>query len=216
MICEDPQTMTNCTLISKSIGGSTSSDVVLAFWHLFMWFWTSGFVNAIGVMVVAGTIGKWYFKKEEEKSEVGSTTLLQALCCVLTYHLGSVAYGSLVIAVIQLIRSIMLCDWRRGVTDRYVDRKFKETQTMNPLVKCGFKCCHCCLFCLEKCMRYISRNAYILVINRGQNFFKASVESFSLLVSNLATVTTLKSVSTLFIWIGKIGNCLLYVALECG
>ena len=106
MICEDPQTMTNCTLISKSIGGSTSSDVVLAFWHLFMWFWTSGFVNAIGVMVVAGTIGKWYFKKEEEKSEVGSTTLLQALCCVLTYHLGSVAYGSLVIAVIQLIRSI--------------------------------------------------------------------------------------------------------------
>ena len=30
MICEDPQTMTNCTLISKSIGGSTSSDVVLA------------------------------------------------------------------------------------------------------------------------------------------------------------------------------------------
>ena len=216
MICEDPQTMTNCTLISKSIGGSTSSDVVLAFWHLFMWFWTSGFVNAIGVMVVAGTIGKWYFKKEEEKSEVGSTTLLQALCCVLTYHLGSVAYGSLVIAVIQLIRSIMLCDWRQGVTDRYVDRKFKETQTMNPLVKCGFKCCHCCLFCLEKCMRYISRNAYILVINRGQNFFKASVESFSLLVSNLATVTTLKSVSTLFIWIGKIGNCLLYGSLGRG
>ena len=65
-------------------------------------------------------------------------------------------------------------------------------------------------------MRYISRNAYILVINRGQNFFKASVESFSLLVSNLATVTTLKSVSTLFIWIGKIGNCLLYGSLGRG
>ena len=214
MICEDPKTMTNCTLISKSISGSTSSDVVLAFWHLFMWFWTSGFVNAIGVMVVAGTIGKWYFKKEEEKGDVGSTTLLQALCCVLTSHLGSVAYGSLVIAVIQLVRSIMLWVMGARVTDRYIDRKFKETQTMNPLVKCGFKCCHCCLFCLEKCMRYISRNAYILVINRGQNFFKASVESFSLLVANLAKVTTLKSVSTLFIWIGKVGNCVLCVFLR--
>ena len=96
------------------------------------------------------------------------------------------------------------------MTNRYIDRKFKETQSMNPLVKCGFKCCHCCLFCLEKCMRYISRNAYILVINRGMNFFSASTTSFSLLLSNLATVTTLKSVSTLFIWIGKIANCVLY------
>lgn len=68
------------------------------------------------------------------------------------------------------------------------------------------KCCHCCLLCLEKCMKYISRNAYILVITRGTNFFKSSMESFSLLAANIGTVTVLKSVSTLFIWMGKISN----------
>lgn len=94
----------------------------------------------------------------------------------------------------------------------YLDRKFKEQQTKNPLVKCGFKCCHCCLACLEKCMKYLSRNAYILVITRGTNFFKSSVNSFGLLASNLATVSVLKSVSTLFIWMGKMSNIIMYLS----
>ena len=89
---------------------------------------------------------------------------------------------------------------------RYIDNRFKKSQSGNPLVKCGMKCCHCCLLCLEKCMKYISRNAYILVIMRGSNFFKSSVESFSLLASNIGAVTVLKSVSTLFIWMGKVAN----------
>ena len=111
MVCEDPETMQNCTLLSRAVDGSVSGDVVLAFWHLFMWFWTSGFINAIGVMVVAGTVGKWYFKKEEEKSDVTLFTIGLAFCCVLTYHLGSVAFGSLIIAIVQLVRSIMLFVW---------------------------------------------------------------------------------------------------------
>ena len=111
MVCEDLETMQNCTLLSRAVDGSVSGDVVLAFWHLFMWFWTSGFINAIGVMVVAGTVGKWYFKKEEEKSDVTLFTIGQAFCCVLTYHLGSVAFGSLIIAIVQLVRSIMLFVW---------------------------------------------------------------------------------------------------------
>lgn len=66
MLCEDPETMTNCTYLSKAMEGNTGSDVVLAFWHLFVWFWSSGFVNAIGTMTIAGTVGKWYFKKSDD------------------------------------------------------------------------------------------------------------------------------------------------------
>ena len=46
---------------------NTSTDIFLAFWHLFIWFWSSGFVNAIGTMTVAGTVGKWYFQKKGDK-----------------------------------------------------------------------------------------------------------------------------------------------------
>lgn len=61
-------------------------------------------------------------------------------------------------------------------------------------------------------MKYLSRNAYILVITRGTNFFKSSVNSFGLLASNLATVSVLKSVSTLFIWMGKMSNIIMYLS----
>ena len=91
----------------------------------------------------------------------------------------------------------------------YVEQKLNKPDTKNPLVKCGFKCCHCCLLCLEKCMKYISRNAYISVIMRGNNFFSAACYSFGLLAANLLTVGVLKSVSTLFIWMGTISNCLM-------
>lgn len=118
MLCEDPETMTNCTYLSKAMEGNTGSDVVLAFWHLFVWFWSSGFVNAIGTMTIAGTVGKWYFKKSDDtvfydprgnvQTRIGFGTLMQTFACVCCYHLGSVAYGSFVIATIQLFRSIML------------------------------------------------------------------------------------------------------------
>ena len=65
MVCEDPDTMTNCTFISRAIEKDTPSDVILGFWNLFRFLWSSGLVNAIGVMAVAGTVGKWYFKKED-------------------------------------------------------------------------------------------------------------------------------------------------------
>lgn len=58
-------------------------------------------------------------------------------------------------------------------------------------------------------MKYLSRNAYILVITRGTNFFKSSVTSFSLLAANIGTVSMLKSVSTLFIWMGKLTNIIM-------
>ena len=59
--------MTNCTYLSKTVNGNGGSHLILTFWHLFVWFWSAGFVNAIGTMTVAGTVGKWYFHKEGDK-----------------------------------------------------------------------------------------------------------------------------------------------------
>ena len=70
LFCEDPATKTNCTYISKAMKSNTSTDIFLAFWHLFIWFWSSGFVNAIGTMTVAGTVGKWYFQKKDDQVSI--------------------------------------------------------------------------------------------------------------------------------------------------
>lgn len=76
--------------------------------------------------------------------------ILQSFKIMLRFHLGSVAFGSLVIALVQLVRSIIAA----------VEAYTKESQ--NSFTKCIFKTCHCCLYCFEKILQYLSRNAYIV------------------------------------------------------
>lgn len=71
------------------------------------------------------------------------------------YHTGSIAFGSLLIAIIQLIRIIL----------EYIDHKLKGKE--NRVVKFILCCCKCCFWCLEKFMKFINRNAYIMVISCG-------------------------------------------------
>jgi hypothetical protein len=74
-----------------------------------------------------------------------------------TKALGSIALGSLIIAVIQFIRFIL----------EYVDRKTKELQGGSAALKYLISCLKCCAWCLEKIMKFINRNAYIIVGVKG-------------------------------------------------
>jgi len=67
------------------------------------------------------------------------------------YHTGSLAFGSLIIAIIQVIRIIL----------EYIDHKLKGKE--NKVVKFIICCCKCCFWCLEKFMKFLNRNAYIMV-----------------------------------------------------
>ncbi len=66
------------------------------------------------------------------------------------YHLGTVAFGSLIIAVIRMVRTVL----------SYIEEKLKKYN--NDLTRCLICMCKCCLYCLEKFMRFINRNAYIM------------------------------------------------------
>jgi solute carrier family 44 (choline transporter-like protein), member 2/4/5 len=69
------------------------------------------------------------------------------------YHMGSIAFGSLLIAVIQFIRAVMA----------YLQRHSKAMQEGNRLVKAMFCCVQCCLKCLQTLVEVFTRNAFIFV-----------------------------------------------------
>jgi hypothetical protein len=73
-----------------------------AWYFLFCLFWTSNFITAVGDMIVAIAVSKWYFTKD--KSKLGFSPVLRSIGTTLFYHLGTCAYGSLILATIQLIR----------------------------------------------------------------------------------------------------------------
>ena len=46
-------------------------------------------------------------------------------------------------------------------------------QDGNKFVKCAFKMVGCCLYCFEKCVKYVSKMAYITTAISGTYFFSA-------------------------------------------
>lgn len=85
----------------------------------------------------------------------------------------------------------------------YVEKRFQKHKNGN-VVYC---CIHSVLGCCECWMKYLSKNAYILVINRGYNLLQASVESFQLIAENLTIVSSLQTVYLLYLWLGKLSVC---------
>jgi choline transporter-like protein 2/4/5 len=102
-------------------------------YHLFGLLWTNQFIVGFGLMVVAGAIANFYWT-------AGDTNLMPAAPVMgsvrrtARYHLGSIALGSFLVAVIQFIRLVL----------EYIDRKTKNMQEANPIYKylmCIVKCC---------------------------------------------------------------------------
>jgi choline transporter-like protein 2/4/5 len=85
---------------------------------------------------------------------------------------GTVAFGSLVIAIIRMLRTIL----------EYIESKLKMYN--NDLTRCLICACKCCLWCLEKFMRFINRNAYIMCAIKSTNFCSSASQAFNLLMRN--------------------------------
>lgn len=78
---------------------------------LFVWFWTSQFIVAVGQIVIALTVSVWYFTRD--RKQIGNSTFFRSICLVSVYHLGTAAFGSLIIAVVKTIRAVLTYIRRR-------------------------------------------------------------------------------------------------------
>ena len=94
------------------------------------------------------------FKKliyDRDKSRLGCPIARSTGYCV-RYHLGSLAFGSLLIALMKLVRLLF----------SYLERKLKGAGTdCCGMIKCLTCFCKCCLYCFEKFLQAICSNAYI-------------------------------------------------------
>ena len=100
---------------------------------IFCWFWTSQFIIAFGQMSIALAFVAWYFCHDKD-AKINSNTVFWAMRTVTVYHLGTVAFGALVIAIVKTIRAILL----------YIKKKLKGKG--GKVVECIICCCQCCMW----------------------------------------------------------------------
>ncbi|NWW41402.1 CTL2 protein, partial [Panurus biarmicus] len=175
-------------------GGETAYHkylVVLQFFNVFMFFWLANFVIALGQVTLAGAFASYYwaFKKPDD---MPAFPLFSAFGRALRYHTGSLAFGSLVLAVVQVVR----------VTLEYLDHRLKAAE--NKFAKFLLSCLKCCFWCLEKFIKFLNRNAYIMIAIYGTNFCTSARNAFFLLMRNIIRVAVLDKVTDFLFFLGKL------------
>ena len=182
--------------------------------------WTASFIQGIGSMTIAGSVCAWYFSQlpkelegveEFEKLRFPRQRCVacRSLCRTVRYYCGCVAFGSLLIAVIQMIRLAFL----------YLQRQMAAAGKSNTLIKFLFCVVQCCLKVLQSIIEAVTTNAYIFVALKGQSFCSSGAMVFKLIVSHGAIFAAVNVLGTIIVFLGQIviavaAACVAYIILE--
>uniref|UniRef100_A0AAG5D3B7 Choline transporter-like protein n=1 Tax=Anopheles atroparvus TaxID=41427 RepID=A0AAG5D3B7_ANOAO len=153
-------------------------------------FWGICFVSAFSEMVLAFTFATWYWTKQ--KSRVPFFVLTRGIMLTLFYHLGTLAFGSLIIAICKIIRAFL----------EYLDHKLKRYD--NGVTRAILCCCRCFFWCLETFLKFLNQNAYIMCAIYGKNFCSSAKDAFSLLTRNVLRVIALDKVTGFLFFLSKL------------
>uniref|UniRef100_A0A673AC54 Choline transporter-like protein n=1 Tax=Sphaeramia orbicularis TaxID=375764 RepID=A0A673AC54_9TELE len=153
--------------------------------------WCVNFVIALGQCTLAGAFASYYwaFTKPDD---IPMFPVTGSFIRTLRYHVGSLAFGSLILTLVQIVRIIL----------EYIDHKTKDAQ--NAVARFILCCLKCCFWCLEKFIKFLNRNAYIMIAIYGKNFCVSAKNAFSLLMRNVIRVVVLDKVTDLLLFFGKL------------
>ncbi|XP_063147303.1 choline transporter-like protein 4 [Candoia aspera] len=184
--------MTECIFYKYNDEGLYQRNIFnLQIYNVVGFLWCVNFVIALGQCVLAGAFASYYWAFNKPQ-DIPACALASAFLRTLRYHIGSLAFGSLILTIVQLIRMIL----------QYLDHKLKGSN--NAAARCILCCLKCCFWCLEKFIKFLNRNAYIMIAIYGKNFCTSAKNAFKLLMRNVLRVVVLDKITDLLLLFGKL------------
>ncbi|KAM7384524.1 hypothetical protein PAMA_011738 [Pampus argenteus] len=183
---------TSCIFIKYNDEGLLQRNIFnLQIYNVVAFLWCVNFVIALGQCTLAGAFASYYwaFNKPDD---IPMFPVTGGFIRSLRYHVGSLAFGALILTLVQLVRIIL----------EYIDHKTRSAQ--NPCARFLMCCLKCCFWCLEKFIKFLNRNAYIMIAIYGKNFCVSAKNAFMLLMRNVVRVVVLDKVTDLLLFFGKL------------
>lgn len=179
-----------------------SRHIALAIlYHIFGCFWTTQFIIACSLTVISGAVASYYWSRGET-SEMPFMPVVSSVKRLTRFSLGSMALGSLVVAIIESVR-FFLEALRRQL-------KVVEATPAACCIRMIWCCTQCCLGCVEWTIKFINRNAYIMIAITGNGFCKAAAMATGLIINNILRIGTVNVIGDVMLFLGK-----LCVSLAC-
>jgi len=136
------------------------------------------FISATGWCTMSGATYYWYFFRNasgEEADERTKWPITRALSRTVYYNSGSVAFAAFVIAVCDLVRIII----------QYIERQISAKVgakasccSYGMLILMVVKCLSCCVYCVQKTVKFISYYGLVFVACQGNSFCLACYRTF--------------------------------------
>lgn len=114
----------------------TDTTDYLMYYQVCAGFWLVFFVSGFTTFVLCSSACIWYYSN----SAVGGKPhrpILASVGRAFRYHLGSIAFGSLILALLAMVRVLVAI------------LEHKPAANPNKCTQCLFKCANCCLTCLN-------------------------------------------------------------------
>uniref|UniRef100_A0A8C1YSW0 Choline transporter-like protein n=1 Tax=Cyprinus carpio TaxID=7962 RepID=A0A8C1YSW0_CYPCA len=164
---------------------------VLQLCNLLVFLWLVNFTIALGQCTLAGAFASYYWALRKPE-DIPACPLASSFGRALRYHTGSLAFGALILSIVQFIRIIL----------EYLDHKMKGAH--NAFTRFLLCCLKCCFWCLERFIKFMNRNAYIMISIYGKNFCASARDAFFLLMRNVMRVAVLDKVTDFLLFLGKL------------
>lgn len=151
---------------SSEYNSQDQSDVspvggVVAFFFVLSFYWTHQVLKNVVRVTVSGVVGTWWFSPAEAGSFC-STAVAGSFVRSATYSLGSICFGSLIVAILHMLRDSL----RRAQNDRNAG-----------ILRC---IAMCILAYIERLVEYFNKWAYVYVGLYGYGYVDAGKKVINL------------------------------------
>ncbi|KAG8983031.1 putative choline transporter, neither null mutation nor overexpression affects choline transport [Tulasnella sp. JGI-2019a] len=163
----------------NTLGGSTNGIVTgatrcgsgtvagLVFFETFAFLWTSQVVANVCLATVAGgPFGSWYYFGPRQDGNMPAHPTRSAFVRASTLSLGSIAFGSLIVTVLELIRLLL--------------NAAQNNSSDDPITAILACCASCLIGCIEGMVQYFNRYAYIEIALYGKPYIAAARDTWNL------------------------------------
>ena len=177
------------TSVFMNIKWSTATwTFIYVFFFALLWGISFNFSQEI--FSIAAMTASWYF----DRKSIGTIAAMRAVCWSFSYHIGTLAFGSLLIAILWAIQLVL----------QYIYQKLKETGSNNTTIGWIVKCASCFVACFERTIKFINKHAYIETALRNLNFCSAAGKCLQVTATNFLRFGVLSGLCGLFLFLGSL------------
>uniref|UniRef100_A0A6P7GHM4 Choline transporter-like protein n=1 Tax=Diabrotica virgifera virgifera TaxID=50390 RepID=A0A6P7GHM4_DIAVI len=155
-------------------------------------FWSTQFIIGVQYMVIAGAVAKWYWSKNKNNLD---SPICTSTGVVFKYHLGSIAFGSFIITLIAIIRALLTSLTKNKAVKAIVDA---------------------CIGALEDFLKFLSKNAYILIAMHGKPFYKSGKRAAKIIFQNAVNIVSINFVGDFVLGMAQLLIVLISLLISVG